>query len=352
MKLQIYLLSVLFIACTLLKPQSNTHAQSTQDSLLASVHETMEPRKIESNYYNELWTYHIRLDNGYQIIYTFTLTEFGSHQKRNADVKFQTSWKDGKTIVVRKKYENNEFKYDSTTNLLKLHPGKKIYAKGKFPAPHRLVFKARKDGHRISANFEIQSKASPILWQNGHLSLDNDTNAGLTFPLPHGNIKGTLVVNNDTLKNASGTVYMDHIYMTNTAYEVYDTGYRIKSGNAENGFMFTAFKPRGSSDLIGYGIEYENGTPHLIKPMRQEIIKVEELRDIEYARKITIHFNHREPLTFQIDSVYNNYTVLDEYGMFKSVFAKKILGGKLIQFNGRAHTGDGENVIFNNFVTD
>jgi len=354
MKYQITFLAIflLLIASIIMDPHTKVRAQPSEDSLLASLHETMAPRKMESSYYNELWTYHINLNNGYQIIYVFTLTEFGSHQKRNADVKFQTSWKENKTIVVRKKYDNNEFAYDSTTSSLKLHPGREIVARGKFADTHHLIFKAKKDGYHIAAEFEIQSNTSPLLWNKGNLSLDNSINAGLAFPLPHGDVKGSLVVNNDTLKNLSGTVYMDHIHMTNTAYKVYQTGYRIKTGDAQNGIMLTAFKPRDGSTLVGYGIEYINGKPHLREPVRQEVISEEELRDISYARKFIIHFKNRDPLTVKIDSVYNNYKVLDEDGMFKSMFAKKILGGKLIQFNGSAHTGGGEEVIFNNFVTN
>jgi len=352
MKLRIPLLYLLIVGCMLFQPLRKTHAQATQDSILASIHKTMEPRKIDSNYYNELWTYHISLENGYQIIYVFTLTEFGSHQKRNADVKFQTSWKNDKTIVVRKKYENNEFEYDSTSNLIKLHPKQEIYAKGKPLDSHHLVFKAKKDGYHIATEFEIQSNTSPIFWNKGDLALANSIDAGLAFPLPHGKVKGSIVINNDTLKNVTGTVYMDHIHMTNTAYKVYQTGYRIKTGDAQNGLVLTAFKPREGSSLVGYGIEYINGKPTLRKPVRQEVIATEELRDIQYARKFIIHFKNREPLTVKIDSVYNSYTVLDEYGMFKSMFAKKILGGKLIQFNGYAHSGEGDKVIFNNFVTN
>jgi len=352
MRFQITFIVLLLVLSPITQQYGITIAQHPADSLVSSVHETMKPREIESDYYSELWTYHLYLNNGYQIVYAFTISEFGSHQKRNADVKFQTSWKDNKTIVVRKKYENNEFEYDAANNMLKLHPEQEIFAKGDFSEGHKLVFKAKKDGYEISADFEIQSTTSSLLWNKGHLPLGNNVEAGLTFPLPHGVVEGTLVINNDTLKNLSGTAYMDHIYMTNTAFQVYENGYRIKTGDAQNGFMLTAFQPKETSKLVGYGIEYIDSQLHLRKPVRQEIISVEELRGIQYARKVTIYFENRKPLTVEIDTIYNNYTVLDEYGGLKSFFAKKILGGKLIQFNGYAHTAEGERVVFNNFVTN
>jgi len=336
----------------LLVDSSNTvSAQDTSSYIDSLTHETMKPRNFESKFYNELWTYHITLDNGYQIVYAFTITDFGSYKDRVTGCKFQTTWRNGKHHVVRKEYDPKELVYDSTQNMLRLHPDRNIYARGKFDDKHQLLFETNKDGNSYFADLEITSIAKPQVRGDGMFEVDGNR-IGLYFPIPHGKVKGTLAINDDTLHNISGTVYMDHLIQTELGVNIFDSGYRFKQGDDSDGIVGTFLKPQKSDALAGYAITFNNGISKIINPVKQQIKAKKELRGINYGEKIDFTLSTEEQLTIEINEIIKTYSILDEIGGFKSFIAKKIMGGEMVQFNGTATINSKKSAVFNYFITD
>jgi len=325
------------------------YAQISDSELIISEYETMRPHNLESDAYNELWTYHITLNNGYHIIYAFTITDFGSAKDRATGLKFQTTWKNGNHYVVRKEYDPEDLVYDSTKNLLKLHPERPFYGKGPFEKEHNLHIKTSKDGVDYFADFTIYDTKPSMIWGDGTFEVDGKK-VILSFPIPHGKVEGDIAINGDTLKNISGTVYMDHLTQTDLGVNIFESGYRINMGNGHNGLTATLLKPLKSDTLLGYGIEFKNGIESLVIPKNANILEKEKIRGNKVAKRLRVEFENRAPLTISIDRVLYDYSILDELGGFKKFFAKRILGGELIQFNGYADTDNNEQVIFNYFI--
>ncbi|TNE74778.1 hypothetical protein EP331_00720, partial [bacterium] len=50
---------------------------------------------IESNYYSEIWDYHIMLNNEIEVQLNFTISEFGSLKKRVTGTQVRVLWNDG-----------------------------------------------------------------------------------------------------------------------------------------------------------------------------------------------------------------------------------------------------------------
>lgn len=326
-------------------------AQSTDAELHSSESETMRPRNYDSEFYNELWTYHIKLDNGFQIIYAFTITNFGKYKERVTGCKFQTTWKDGKHYVVRKEYDPEDFIYNQKQNMIRLHPDRNYYAKGKFDDQHKLFFKTTKDGVSYFADITISDMAKPQMLGDGTFTVDGK-DIELSFPIPHGNVSANLAINGDTLKNIRGTVYMDHLVQTDLGVNIFKNGYRFKSGDAEHGIVGNFLKPKDEGQISGYGISYKNGQPKPFLPVSQTIISEEEIRGTKIPADITFQSQDDRNVQLSIDNVLFVYSILDEIGGFKSFFAKKIMGGELIQFNGTGTTGNNREMIFNYFYTE
>jgi len=326
-------------------------AQLTDGKLNSSEKKTMMPKNYDSDFYNELWTYHINLDNGFQIIYAFTITDFGKYKERVTGCKFQTTWKDGNHYVVRKEYDPEDFIYDEQQNMIKLHPDRSYYAKGKFEDRHKLFFKTTKEGVSYYADITISDMAKPQMLGDGAFTVDGK-DIELSFPIPHGNVNANLAINGDTLKNIRGIAYMEHLVQTDLGVNIFQNGYRFKTGDAKNGFVGNFLKPKNGGPIAGYGIQYRDGQPEALLPTSQNIIREEEIRGEKIPAEIVFKAKNNGQIQLSISNVLFVYSILDELGGFKSFFAKKIMGGELIQYNGTGIINNEKKMIFNNFYTD
>lgn len=114
-----------FLLALILIP-SSLHAQKKIDFPQGGFQDTspedFAAKNLSANHYNELWTYHISLENGVQIIYSFSINDFGSFKSRVTGAKLIVSWKDGKTYVVNKEYDVKDLINQPENKYLRLHP--------------------------------------------------------------------------------------------------------------------------------------------------------------------------------------------------------------------------------------
>lgn len=309
-------------------------------------------KNLSSKYYNELWTYHINLENGIQIIYNFSISDFGSFKDRATGVRLQVSWKDGKTYVANKKYSVSDLVTDPDNKHIRVHPNRPFWAKGSFDGEHVLNFKNERDGVLYDLNLTLHDISQGKVLGDGIYNIGNNE-IGLFLMIPHAKVKGFVALNGDTVQ-AKGTAYMDHIYQDNRSTELTDKSYRIKSGDDQNGFLlhFITLKDGSSKNVIGYGIKYQNGVANKLTPRELKSLESTSVRDISLDTKLMVNCYQMEPLTLQVDKHLSTYSIMDELGSFQKFFAKRVLGGELIEMNGTLNIGEGKKGYFYYMVTD
>jgi hypothetical protein len=321
-----------------------------EGELVSSQLKSMQPHKGQSSSYLENWTYHIFLDDGTYLIYAFNVTDFGSFKDRVSGAKFQVSFSNGPSYVARKEYNLSTFTYDSSLNMIELNPDREYRALGNFEGMHKLIFDGNKSGNKYLAELKLNVASRPYIWGNGIFSMSS-SQVGLSFPIPHASVTGRVAVNDDTLSQVRGIAFMDHLHVNNKITELFTAGYRIKIGNTRNGIILNAMSSKDGEQPIGYGLEYIEGKAHLRVPQRIEILETGQVRGIAFGRKVRFHFKDRDPLTVTAYRKIHDYSILDELGGLQKFFAKKYLGGEVIEFNGVGSSSDyEENVIYNYFV--
>jgi hypothetical protein len=290
-------------------------------------------KNLPSKYYNELWTYHINLENGVQLIYTFMINDFGSFKDRATGVKLSVTWTDGNTYVVNKKYDPSTFITEPDNNYIRLHPTRPYWAKGSFNDKHRLFFHNTKEGVQYDLDLTLYDIAQGKTLGDGTYKVGNNE-LGIALLIPHAKVKGFVAINGDTL-NVKGVGYMDHIYQNNLSSEIIDRSYRIKTGDAQNGmfFHFLSLKNSGIQSPIGYGVGYTNGIPHMLTPSQIERVSSDsKVHDLDTHVKIKPY--QSEMLNIKVKKHMDTYSLLNELGGIKKFLAKQVIGGELIEMSG------------------
>ena len=349
-----FITSVSLVSIFLVLPFSNSEhlqAQTPENGLRSDYIDAMQPKNVSSTYYNEFWTYHIKLDNGVQILYGITISDFGSYKERITGIKYQFTWTDSSNYVLRKEYALDTFSYDSTSNTLEVHPDRVYGMTGKFDSVHTLSFKLRRDGNEYYSNIELYDIAPSQTWGSGNF-YKQGKQIGLTFPIPHAKVRGTIALNGDTLRNISGVAYMDHVHHTDLGSKLFKVGYRFKSGDDENGIVGNIIETKKNGELIGYAIRYENGNPTLLKPVLVVSKNHTNLRNTKIDSNPTFTFHDGSTYQFKIEHIQNDDSILDALGGFSKFFAKRVLGGEVIQYHGYGKDGDENEVYFHNFIID
>jgi len=325
-----------FIKClfVLLFSPAILHGQSGIDSpegpFRPTTSEDFLAKNLPSKYYNELWTYHVKLENGVQIINTFSISDFGSFKDRVTGVKLMVTWTDGKTYVINKEYDPSTLVNVADSTYLRLRKDRSFWAKGNLDGEHILNFQNEKDGVRYDMNLTFYDISEGISYGDGVYRFD-DNEIGIKLLMPHAKVKGYVAINGDTL-TANGVGYMDHVYQNNLSTEIIDRSYRVKTGDSNNGlFMHFITLDKNGTDLpIGYGVRYRNGEPTMITS--SSIRKV--LSDNKLDRKLLIDTGQTDSIDVDVQDHFNTYSLLSELGRIQRFFAKRVTGGELLEMNG------------------
>ena len=295
--------------------------------------EDFEARNLSSKYYNELWTYHVHLDNGVQLIYTFSINDFGSFKGRVTGAKLSVTWTDGETYVVNKEYDPSTLIVEPDSNYIRLHPNRTYWAKGSFDDEHRLFFHNTKEGVQYDLDLTFSNIAKGKTLGNGVYKV-GDNEFGLSLLIPHADVKGFVAINRDTLQ-VTGVGYMDHIYQNNLSSEIIDRSYRIKTGDKENGMFlhFLTLRKSGIQTPIGYGVGYRNGMEYMITPSTIDRVESDsKIRELDSYIRIKPY--QTEVMNVRVKKHMNTYSLLNELGGIKRFLAKQVIGGELIEMNG------------------
>ncbi len=287
-------------------------------------------KNLSSKYYNELWTYHVKLDNGVQVIYTFSINDFGAFKDRVTGVKLMVSWTDGKTYVVNKEYDPSSLINEADSTYLRLRHDRPYWANGNFDDQHVLNFQNTKDGVQYDLNLTFYD-ISPGKKMGDGIYKTGDNEIGMLLLMPHAKVKGYVEINGERIA-ANGVGYMDHIYQNNLSTELIDRSYRIKTGDSENG-MFLHFITLNKDEVdtpIGYGVGYNDGNPYMITPSSIEKLQNDNNLDSE----LLIRTDQTESINIDVKQHFHTYSLLNELGTLQRFFAKRVTGGELLEMNG------------------
>ncbi len=308
-------------------------------------------KNIPSKYYNELYTYQINLDNGVQVVYTFSINDFGSLKDRVTGGKLNVQWTDGKNYVVNKEYPIDKFINEADSNKIILHPERNYWAKGSFEDEHVLNFKTTKNGVAYDVNLVLYDIAKGKIWGNGIYKYKN-TQFGLSLLIPHAKVKGYISINGERVE-AKGEAVMDHMFQNNLATDFMKKSYRLKTGDTNNGLFlhFVTVEKNGLLFPIGYGIKYTNGVEQMLTPAKITPDQTKETHGVYLDTQFTIKTYQTGSLDIKIKEHFNSYSILDELGGLKRIFAKRYVGGEVIEMNGTASIND-EPAFFNFLAID
>lgn len=308
-------------------------------------------KNLPSSHYNELYTYQINLDNGVQVVYTFSINDFGSLKDRVTGGKMAVYWKDGKNYVANKEYPIDKFINTADSNKIVLHPERSYWAKGSFDDEHVLNFKTTKDGVAYDIHLTLYDIKKGKIWGDGVYRY-GDTQFGISLLIPDAKVKGYVSINGDRIE-AKGKAVMDHMYQNNLSTNFMKKSYRVKSGDDKNGVFlhFITFEHAGALIPIGYGIRYNNGLENIITPSKITSLATKNTHGVKLDTDLIIKPYQMEELHIKITDHYNSYSILDELSGLKKYFAKKYVGGEVIEMNGIA-TVNNTPAFFNFFAVD
>jgi hypothetical protein len=308
-------------------------AQSPNGSFRDTTPEDFVAKNLPSKYYNELWTYHADLNEGIQMVMTFSINDFGSSFKeRVTGGKLMVAWKDGKSYVVNKEYSPTDLISEAENYYLRLHPERNYWAKGSLDGEHRLYYKTEKNGVKYDVDITFYDIAQGKALGDGVYEIGSHE-LGLTIPIPHASVKGYIAINDDTVQ-VNGTGYMDHLYQNNLTTNLIDTSFRVKQGDDVNGFYFHFLKIKSGKlrSTIGYGVGYNNGMPHLLSPSG---INIKESKD-DLDSKVVFGTYQDGEIEVTSETLLNKYSLINELGSVQKFFVKKVIGGELIEMHGTA----------------
>lgn len=305
-------------------------------------------RNLPSKFYNELWTYHLNLNNGVQVVYTFSINDLGSFKNRVTGAKLMVHWTDGKTYVINKEYPLEQFINVADSNYIRLDENKPYWAKGSFDKKHTLNFRTSKDGTQYFLNITLFDIAKGKTIGDGTYKI-GDNEIGISLLIPHAKVKGRLAINGDTL-NVNGTAYMDHIYQNNLSTKIMDRSYRIKTGDDKNGMVFhyIILQESGAHIPIGYGVGYRNGFEYLLTP--QTIDRIHRKGKLD--KEVLIKSHQADSLNIKVQNHMVTYSMLNELGRMQKFVAKRVIGGELIEMFGSVSINETQPGYFYYMVAD
>lgn len=304
-----------------------------------------------SKYYNELYTYQINLENGVQIVYTFSINDFGSLKDRVTGGKLLVRWVDGKDYVVNKEYPIDKFINEADSNKIILHPERNYWAIGSFDDEHVLNFRTKKDGVAYDMRIVLYDIKQGKIWGDG-IYRYNDTQFGISLLIPDAKVKGYISINGEKV-TAKGSAVMDLMYQNNLATDFMKKSYRVKTGDTNNGFFFhfVTVENNDRTYPIGYGVQYTNGVEQILTPSKIESMQTKKTHGVELDTILEVKPYQTEALKIEITEHYKSYSILDELGGLKRIFAKKYVGGEVVEMNGTA-TVNGAPAFFNYLAID
>ena len=317
----------------------------------------LAPHPLKSKYHNEFWTYHIYPDNGMHIILRFSVADFGMVKDAVSGAKISISNlpDSDNTYDAAKQYPYNQLSYDTSAVQLQLKEGKEIWFRGNFKEGHQIKFNTNKDGNSYDLDLKLEEaqtgymplvKSSAQPFNPAHPSSDIE----IHIPVPHARFSGYLRLNGKRY-DLTGTLYMDHIYMSNRLAKLLAKGYRFVSHTSDTSWIagyLAETQHLDANTFIGYGYRKSGDKLELVYPEKQVISTSQQVDGREIPERLEVSFLPNTSHKFEFNSFFQITSVLEDVGGFKKFVAEKFLGGEVVNYRGQGLI-DGQKLNFNYF---
>ncbi len=306
----------------------------------------------KGGYYNELWNYHIVLDNGSEIYLNYSISHYGGVRDAVSGARLSLINWNNKNYEAAREYNLDRFIFHEDSYKFDLNPDRGIWFEGRLPNEHSINFNTKKNGTLFDIKLDFSDIETGFTWGDGKFLLGNDDEAGLFTPIPYARISGFVALNGDTVK-VSGTASMNQTYQTNIGTKLFQDSFRFYSQNDGkiNAGYFLVPKDR-QNEVVGYAYESTNSGFEIKKPTSLERLDSKKFLGEKIYSKIKICYVEHPCEIITVKEINEKIAMLDELGGFKKMLAKRFLGGDIIELRGSALINNKYPVFYSTTLLD
>jgi len=332
--LKILLLLFLFMPTQLIKAQD--YLTKPENGIRYLDSDEIKQHEKSGGYYNEFWNYHISLDNGSEIYLNYSISHFGGVRDAVTGARLSLLNWNGENYKAAREYGLDKLVFDEKDYKFLLNKERGIWYEGKLPNKHKVHYKTNKNDTHFDINLDFVEIKSAFTWGDGKFKMGDNDLSGMYTQIPSAKIEGFIALDFDTVY-VSGTASMVQFHQTNIATRLFEKSFRYDkiTGNGYLGGYFLIPKD-ANTEIVGYGYENKNGELVLKKPTSITTKSTKEFKGETVASEIEICYQEQECERIQISDISEKITMLDELSGLKKMFAKRFLGGDIIELRGSA----------------
>lgn len=310
------------------------------------------PNEKKGAYYNEFWNYHIALDNGAEIYLNYSINHFGGMRDAVSAARMSLLNWEGKNYKAAREYDLEKFIFEEDSYKMNLNPERGIWFEGKLPESHKIHFRTNKNGVLFDINLDFESIAEGFKWGNGTFLLGENDEVGMLTHIPGSKITGFIALDFDTVR-VTGTAYMSQLFHTNVGTRLFSESFRFSKKIGEKNIGGYFLIPKDASDeVVGYAFEEKNGKLILKNPVSLETEKTDSFMGEKISSRIKICYEEHPCDILEVVEMNEKIAMLDELRGLKKTFAKRFLGGDIIELRGKAKLNSDTEVFYNLTVLD
>ncbi|HUF09182.1 MAG TPA: hypothetical protein VMO47_07680 [Rhodothermales bacterium] len=299
---------------------------------------------------HEMWSYRFFLDGGVQVFIDFRRADLGSFKGRVLGADLSVVGFRGEQYAVAREYPAENLTFDEKKGRLNVHP--RIWFEGGLPAAHRVRYETRKKGISYYADLTFSQIAPGCAWGDGIFRFGDDEIMGLIIPIPYARVTGKIAINSDTME-VSGTGYMDHVFQSDRASKLVDSGYRVVSHDRgwEVGMYFRPTN-RYDASVVGYGAFNMGAGLALFRPTGMSFARVDRVDGDDVPSQILLIDDEGRQRVIEPSRNLQRLSLLREVGGIKKFIAKQIAGGDVIIYRGVGTIDVNRPMTYDFFIVD
>lgn len=312
----------------------------------------IKPLNNKGSTFNEVWAYHIYLEDGTQLYVSFMLANFGTFMSPVSGARLSAINFDGEYYQVAREYPLREMDYDDEQYKLQLHPNRDIWFEGQLPESHRLRFRTTKDGIRYDIDLRFKNIQAGKRWGDGWFKVDRET-IYIQSLIPYAEVVGKVSIAG-TEKSVKGTAYMDHTYQSTITPRVLTSGYRyIFHGSGgkdwEIGYFLIPEDKSETNNIIGYGLKSLNGEIQLRQPEKIELGSRVDFKNGRVPGQLSVAYNPNGISKVSVIEGLERLSFLSELSGLRLRIARSYLRGEVFEYRGLGKLNEEKQVFLNYF---
>ena len=310
------------------------------------------PNEKKGAYYNEFWNYHFALDNGAEIYLNYSINHFGGMRDAVSVARMSLLNWEGENYKAAREYDLEKLIFEEDSYKMNLNPERGIWFEGKLPESHKIHYRTNKNGIHFDINLDFESIEKGFTWGDGIFFLGDSDKVGMFTHIPGAKISGFVALDFDTVR-VTGTAFMAQTYQTNVSRRLFSESFRFskKIGDKNIGGYFLIPK-EAVNEVVGYAFESRNGKIILKKPISLVSEATDTFMGERISSRIKVCYEEHPCDIIEVVEMNEKIAMLDELRGLKKTFAKRFLGGDIIELRGKAILNSDTEVFYNLTVLD